>query len=203
MTEQTDWRAKQPSQAVCTLEALQCWGTRDTNWGHKAKNIAPSIAWRRGVQKKRTHSTVFLERARDGHRQSDKRWNCFKLNIGEWAFPSAQIPSWTELNWTQSLGSTSSSKGGTIPYPMPIKWLSHWSQCPTWSANRDTTLSAFSQRRRMGKVGMHKSRSNSEPGPKQKWRCLWKREQVSLKMLPIYSGQPSFKTVLEIKKTRF
>ena len=42
-----------------------------------------------------------------GHRQSDEHWNHFKGNIGEplrdgvehiWAFLSAQIPSWTELN---------------------------------------------------------------------------------------------------------
>ena len=25
----------------------------------------------------------FLERAREGHRQSDKDWNCFKGNVGE------------------------------------------------------------------------------------------------------------------------
>ena len=32
---------------------------------------------------KRKRSTVFLERARESHRQSDENRNCFKGNIGE------------------------------------------------------------------------------------------------------------------------
>ena len=35
---------------------------------------------------------IFLERAREGHCQSDEHWNCFKGNVGEtaerWAFLS-------------------------------------------------------------------------------------------------------------------
>ena len=53
---------------------------------------------------------IFLERMRGGHHQTDEHWNRFKGNTGEtsdklggrhklWAFPSPQIPSWTELNW--------------------------------------------------------------------------------------------------------
>ena len=41
---------------------------------------------------------IFLERTREGHRQSDEQWNCFKGDVGEtygrrrvdsilWAFP--------------------------------------------------------------------------------------------------------------------
>ena len=45
---QTDWRAKQPSQAACFSEDLKCW---DTICGNKTKDITPSIAWRRGVER--------------------------------------------------------------------------------------------------------------------------------------------------------
>ena len=45
-----------------------------------------------------------------GHSQSDEHWSRFKGDVGEiserrewrawlWALPSAQIPSWAELNW--------------------------------------------------------------------------------------------------------
>ena len=51
MTDQTDWRAKQPSQVVCFSEDLQCWGARDTTCGYKAKDITPSITWRREAWK--------------------------------------------------------------------------------------------------------------------------------------------------------
>ena len=49
---------------------------------HKAKDITPSIAWRREAYKKRKRQTNFLERTREGHRQSDERWNHFKGNVG-------------------------------------------------------------------------------------------------------------------------
>ena len=35
------------------------------------------------VTSKRKHWTIFLQRTRDGHRQSDKHWNRFKDNAGE------------------------------------------------------------------------------------------------------------------------
>ena len=47
MTEQTDWREKQPSQVACVSEDLKCWGTWDTTCEYKAIDITPSIAWRR------------------------------------------------------------------------------------------------------------------------------------------------------------
>ena len=34
-------------------------------------------------RRKRKRSTIFLERTRKGHRQSDQHWNCFKGNTGE------------------------------------------------------------------------------------------------------------------------
>ena len=51
MTEQTDWRAKQPPQVACFLEDLKCWGAWDTTCVYKAKDIKPSIAWRRKAWK--------------------------------------------------------------------------------------------------------------------------------------------------------
>ena len=50
-TEQIDWRAKQPSQVTYISENLKCWEAWDTTCGHKAKDITPSIAWRRGVER--------------------------------------------------------------------------------------------------------------------------------------------------------
>ena len=49
MTQQTDWQAKQPSQVACFAEDLKCWGAWDTTCRHKAKDITPSITWRREV----------------------------------------------------------------------------------------------------------------------------------------------------------
>ena len=61
-----DWRAKQPSQAVCVSRTSH----------HR------SPGGQRRRQRKR--STIFLERTRKGHRQSDQHWNwnCFNDNIG-------------------------------------------------------------------------------------------------------------------------
>ena len=53
MTEQIDWRAKQPSQVACISEDLKCWGAWDTTSGHKAKDITLSIAWRREAWKEK------------------------------------------------------------------------------------------------------------------------------------------------------
>ena len=77
-SEQIDLRAKQPSQMACVSEDLKCWGTWDTTCGRKAKDITPSIAWTREVWRE-----IFLERTREGHRQSDEHWNCFKGNVRE------------------------------------------------------------------------------------------------------------------------
>ena len=116
MTEQTDWRAKQPSQVACFSEDLKCWGAHDTTCGHKgkAKDIRPSITWRRETREKEVQD-VLLKRTREEHHQSDKHWNCFKGNTGETSqrrggthilyinigfSEHIDIPSWTELKWT-------------------------------------------------------------------------------------------------------
>ena len=77
MTEQIDWRAKQPPQVACVSKDLNCWGAWDNTCGHKAKDITPSIAWRREAWKEDA-----LERTRElGHHQSDEHWNHFKGNV--------------------------------------------------------------------------------------------------------------------------
>ena len=47
MTEQIDWQSKQPSQMVCILEDLKCWGAWDTTCGPKTNGIAWLISQRR------------------------------------------------------------------------------------------------------------------------------------------------------------
>ena len=62
----------------------------------------------RGVERDRG-ATIFLERTREGHRQSDEHWNSFKGNVGEISEKrggahevfSARID--TILNWTELL----------------------------------------------------------------------------------------------------
>ena len=55
MTAQIDWRAKQPPHAG--FAARKIWSVEDLETlpptGHKAKDITPSIAWRRETCKKR------------------------------------------------------------------------------------------------------------------------------------------------------
>jgi len=50
-----DWAdrlvGKATSQVVCFLEDLKCWEAWDTTCRHKAKDITPSIAWRREAWK--------------------------------------------------------------------------------------------------------------------------------------------------------
>ena len=54
INEQIDWWKKQPSQVVCIWEDLKCWGVWDTTSRHKAKDITPSITWRREAWKEET-----------------------------------------------------------------------------------------------------------------------------------------------------
>ena len=44
--------------------------------------MTPSIAWRREAWKEEALDDLPLK-GREGHRQSDKHWNCFKGNAGE------------------------------------------------------------------------------------------------------------------------
>ena len=75
--------AKQPPEVACFSKDLKCWEAWDTTCGHKVKDITPSIAWLGERRGKRKRSTIFLERTREGHRQSNEHWNRFKGNVGE------------------------------------------------------------------------------------------------------------------------
>ena len=99
MTEQIDWHGRQPSQVACFSED-KCWGAWDTTCGHEAKDITPSTAWRRARQ----YSLKGLERAIINQSNTG---TVSKTTLGKLlrdgvericAFPSSQIPSWTELN---------------------------------------------------------------------------------------------------------
>ena len=48
----------------------------------QTKDITPSMAWRREAWKEEARDDL-LERTREGHRQSDECWNCFKGNVGD------------------------------------------------------------------------------------------------------------------------
>ena len=74
-----DWRTKQASQLACASEELKCCGFLDTTWGQKAINKPQEIEKLR----KRKRSTVFLDRTRKGHRQSDEHLNCFTRATAE------------------------------------------------------------------------------------------------------------------------
>ena len=43
-----------PGQVACFSEDLKCWEAWDSTCGHKAKDITPSIAWRREALKEET-----------------------------------------------------------------------------------------------------------------------------------------------------
>ena len=82
VTEQIDWRAKQSSQVACFLEDLKCWGAWDTTCGHKTKDITPSIAWRRGLERGSARRSSL--KGQEGHCQPHKPQNRFKnSNNGE------------------------------------------------------------------------------------------------------------------------
>ena len=104
MTEQIGWQAKQPSQVVCILEDLKCWGAWGTYSGHKAKDITvftPSTDWRKEAWTEEMLGDLAWKDC-----QSDERWK-FQRVLGKrlrdgvdcilWAFLSAPILSWSEL----------------------------------------------------------------------------------------------------------
>ena len=78
-------------RALLSIEELQTHYL----WAQSQGPITPPGGGRR---RKRKRSTIFLERTRKGHHQSDQYWSCFKGNIEElqgdgmerkWAFQSA------------------------------------------------------------------------------------------------------------------
>ena len=70
------WHASQRILCVEELETLRV-GTKPRTAHHWMPE-----GERHG---KRKHSMIFLERMREGHRQSDEHWDCFKGNVGKTA----------------------------------------------------------------------------------------------------------------------
>ena len=108
MTEQIDWRAKQPSQVACFSEGLKCWGAWDTTYGHKAKDITPLITWRREAMIEEALDDLLRkdERGTSSIRRTLKpfqrqRWgNFWEMGWSEYGFFRA-LTYHLELNWTQ------------------------------------------------------------------------------------------------------
>ena len=74
ITEQIDWREKQPRQMVCDSEELKWWGAWDTTCGHKAKDIRSSIAWRKEAWKEESLDSLPWKDARGQ--------SCSQMNTG-------------------------------------------------------------------------------------------------------------------------
>ena len=90
MTKRIDWLGKQPSQVACISEDLKCWAALDTTCRHKAKDITPSITWRREV------------------------WQEDALNSLPWKDKSGLLSiRWTLEPFLDNVGETSERRGGT------------------------------------------------------------------------------------------
>jgi len=100
---------------------LNCWGAWDIAWRNKAKNIIPSITWRREMWKEEALDNLPWE----GYHQSDKQWNCLKGNAGKTDETHIQYRlfwvqryhpelnwrhTWLELNWSGGTDHTPSLK---------------------------------------------------------------------------------------------
>ena len=88
-------------------QVLKCWEAWDTTYSqyrHKAKDITPSVAWRRGMGRGSARRPSLRRRCSRG-RAIINQTNI--ATLGKllrdrveriWAFPSTQIPPWTKLN---------------------------------------------------------------------------------------------------------
>ena len=82
MTEQIDWREKQQSQWLASrkirnVEELETLPAGTNPWTSHSRSS------RRERCGKRKRSTIFFEKTRSLHGQSDEHWNWFKGNVGE------------------------------------------------------------------------------------------------------------------------
>ena len=91
----------------------ECWGTWDTTCGHTAKDISPSIAWRREAWKEEALDDLPSKDER-GPSSIRRIWHRFKSNVGEtsewwggahkgFSGSTNTILNWIELNllsWT-------------------------------------------------------------------------------------------------------
>ena len=102
-TEQIHWQAKQPSEVACFSEDLKRCEAWDTTCGYKAKDLTPSITWRREAWKEEVLDDLPWKNERG---PSSIRWTLepFQRHCWGnwdrvayiWAFLSAWTPSWTE-----------------------------------------------------------------------------------------------------------
>ena len=104
-TEQIHWQAKQPSEVACFSEDLKHCEAGYTTCGYKAKDITPSITWRREAWKEEALNTLPWknERGPPSIRRTLEPfqrhcWGNWDRVVYIWSFLSAWTPSWTELN---------------------------------------------------------------------------------------------------------
>ena len=102
MTEQIDWRAKQPSHVACVVEDLKYWGAWDTTCGHKDKDIIYHRSPGGDSGEKRKRLTLFLESTREGNRRSDEHWSRFKGNVVE----TSKRRSGTHMGFSEHIDTT-------------------------------------------------------------------------------------------------
>ena len=113
LSRETGGQSMQPSQVACFSDDLKCWEAWDTTCGHKAKDIIPSIAWKREAWKEEALDNLPWK---DERGPSSVRWTLEPFQRQCWGkLPrdgvkrkmmgfSERIDSilnWTELNWTQ------------------------------------------------------------------------------------------------------
>ena len=106
MTEQIEWRVKQPSQLASVSQDLKCWGAWDSTCCHKAKDITPSIAWRSEAWEMEALDDL---PSKDDSGPSSVGWTLEPfLKVTLWKLLRDRmerinyIPTWTELNWARS-----------------------------------------------------------------------------------------------------
>ena len=113
MTQQIDWWAKQPSRShvACISEDLKCCHAWDITCRHKAKDITPSIASRRGTERSAWWSssegwkraiisktnTQTVSKAMLGG--TSERWGGAHTGFPEHA---GTLLNWTEQKWRHS-----------------------------------------------------------------------------------------------------
>ena len=101
---------KQPLQVACFSEDLKCWEAWDTTCGHKAKDITPSIAWRREAWKEEALDDLPWkdERGPSSIRRTlepfqRQRWGNF-WETGWSAYGLFRVHRYyLELNWTEQM----------------------------------------------------------------------------------------------------
>ena len=153
MTDQIDWRTKQPPQVARVLEDVKCWRS---SWcsAHKAKDTTASIFWGREALKEEALDYLpWKERTRENHgRQPDEHWNCFKGNVWDMSERRAGAHNYglfrahkchLERNWTE------------LNCYIQNNWATDINgfQCPTMQKNKNKNkkLHSFEQKNKKQK----------------------------------------------------